>query len=600
MEGQDGYDEAAILLATGVPLKRPRRWHLLFERMGFVYSLDSVTHLTDLGRQLLASEAEIKAVRRRVGRVAARSLRRYQLDNPSDRKVNARYPDGCTIHPYWAILRAADRLGGRLHWDEMNRELMRLFRDEDVDPAIERIIKARAEEGYDPKQGGTAAFPLKDRAYDGDDNNLRDHVGTPWLRRASAGLLLTNPGSQGDGYWTIPEDLSDIVHEAVSSPPPAFKSFASEEEWFAYYSSLDEGEVPRIDLRLTPKMRRLPKSINLDELTAGIVALKGYYKPDILRQYHSGLNYLDKKHFVILAGVSGTGKTRLVKQYAYAVHGLTDLNDKDPLYFICPVRPDWTDPSGLTGHFDVFKNHYTVPPFLQAVLTANDYPDSPVFVCMDEMNIARVEYYFADVLSAMETEEPLQIHTQNVPVTTSLGFPVRSSVPWPKNLYIVGTINIDETTHPLSHKVLDRAVLIDMSDIDLGVLFKSMGDENADLKWSVEKCEGVLEEINGVLAEYGMPFGYRLAKEFILYHHFWVGKDEAGRDEKSYTAIDDMLDQKVFAKLRGGREQAKMLEQLSAKLKEAGGGDKALPKAKKLIARLQRELEMYGSFQANR
>lgn len=477
---------------------------------------------------------------------------------------------------------------------------MGLFQDSEVDDAIDRIRQARLQPGYDPLHGGTPAFPLKDRSHEKDnDGHARDHIGTPWLRRASAGGFLLGPNFDSEGYRHIPEDLRDIVHQAVDGPPPPFRQFATESEWFAYYGSLEDGGVAKIDLRLTPEMCRLPKSMKLDDITKGIEALNGHYTANILRQFHSGLNYLDDKHFVILAGVSGTGKTSLVKRYAYAVHGLADLKVDNPLFFVCAVRPDWTDPSGLTGHFDVFKNHYTVPPFLQAVLTANDYPDSPVFVCLDEMNIARVEYYFADVLSAMETGEPLHIHTQGVPVTSSLGFTLKSRVPWPKNLFIVGTINIDETTHPLSHKVLDRAVLIDMSDINLGVLFKSMGDENADLKWSVEKCEAALKDIYSILKIHGMPFGYRLAREFVLYHHFWVGKEEAGKDERSLASIDDMLVQKVLAKLRGGREQADMLKQLSQKV-NAGGTTSVLPKAKELIARLQQELEEYGSFQANR
>jgi hypothetical protein len=125
-----------------------------------------------------------------------------------------------------------------------------------------------------------------------------------------------------------------------------------------------------------------------------------------------------------------------------------------------------------------------------------------------------------------------------------------------------------------------------------------MADENATLKWSVEKCTAVLQDIYSVLKMHGMPFGYRLAREFVLYHHFWVGNEDAGKDERSNAAVDDMLVQKVFAKLRGGREQSDMLKQLAQKVK--AGGDANLPKAKELIARLQQELGEYGSFQANR
>ena len=127
------------------------------------------------------------------------------------------------------MLRAADQLDGRLHWDELNRELMRLLNDEEVDEAIERIRQARSQPGYRPETGGSSTFPLSDRCHDEDnDGNVRDHIGTPWLRRVSAaGLVLNNPGPGGDGYWSIPEDLRDIVHEAVSGSSPPFKEFTT-------------------------------------------------------------------------------------------------------------------------------------------------------------------------------------------------------------------------------------------------------------------------------------------------------------------------------------------------------------------------------------
>lgn len=599
MEGKNGYSEDEVQQTTGVTVKRPRTLHYYLEKLGVVYRLNDITHATDLGRRVREAEAAFIAERRKLARAALQTLRKFQLNNPSDVTATERYPDTCDIHPYWAVLRAAVKLGGRLHWDELNRELMRLLRDDQVDGAIERIRQAREKGGdaYDPKQGGSPGFALNPRSHDRTEvGDIRDHICTPWFYRASfGGLLMELPGMTGDGYWTISEDVYDVVAEAVEGQPPAFRSFMTEADWFSFYGSLDDEAIPKTDLRLTTEMRRLPSAIKFDELKQSVKALGGHYKEDVLRQFHSGLNYLGDKHFVILAGVSGTGKTSLVKTYAYAVHGLKSLKaDKDPLYFVCSVRPEWTDPSGLTGHFDVFKNHYAVPPFLEAVQTANDYPDSPVFVCLDEMNIARVEYYFADVLSAMETGESLQIHTQATPVMTSLGFPLGRRVKWPRNLFIVGTINIDETTHPLSHKVLDRAVFIDMSEIDLGQLLNSMEGEDDDLKWSVGKCGKVLTGVYDVLKAHDMPFGYRLAREFVLYHRFWSEKD----DTRSTAAIDDMLVQKVFAKLRGGREQEDMLNQLAQKLKEAGGTE--FEKASGLIERLKKQLKEYGSFHANR
>src|ERR1700676_2372528 len=221
-------------------------------------------------------------------------------------------------------------------------------------------------------------------------------------------------------------------------------------------------------------MTHMPAAIGLETISHRIQGLDGVYTSDVLEGFHFGLNSLPDKHFAILTGTSRPEKTGLVRRYAAAVHGLNSLQAPDPLFFMCPVRPDWTDPMGLTGHFDIFSGKYVVPGFLQAVLTANAYPQSPVFVCLDELNLARVEYYLADVLSSMETDLPLRLHTKQGSVESDWGISIPPTVPWPHNLFIVGTINVDETTHAISDKVLDRAVLIDMSHTDFGPLFANL------------------------------------------------------------------------------------------------------------------------------
>ena len=100
-----------------------------------------------------------------------------------------------------------------------------------------------------------------------------------------------------------------------------------------------------------------------------------------------------------------------------------------------------------------------MPQFLEAVLLATTHRDSPVFVVLDELNLARVEYYFSDVLSAIETGEPLQLHSNGVPLEGSNGTSIPAQLPAPVNLYITGTINIDETTNAVSDKVLDLSLI---------------------------------------------------------------------------------------------------------------------------------------------
>ena len=112
----------------------------------------------------------------------------------------------------------------------------------------------------------------------------------------------------------------------------------------------------------------MPASIPVADMRAGIEALGGHYVDELVERYHAALNFHPTKHFVILAGLSGTGKTQLALKYARAVHGIATSTEADPLLYVCPVRPEWTDPTGLTGYYDVLSNRYMVPPFLEAVL----------------------------------------------------------------------------------------------------------------------------------------------------------------------------------------------------------------------------------------
>ena len=143
------------------------------------------------------------------------------------------------------------------------------------------------------------------------------------------------------------------------------------------------------------------------------------------------------------------------------------------------MRPEWTDPTGLTGYYDVLSNRYVVPPFLEAVMLATAHDESPVFVVLDEMNLSRVEYYLSDVLSCIETGEPLQLHSNSVPLEGSTGISISAEIPLPPNLYLIGTINVDETTSPVSDKVLDRAVVIDLSNVEIGPYLTQLADARA-------------------------------------------------------------------------------------------------------------------------
>lgn len=340
---------------------------------------------------------------------------------------------------------------------------------------------------------------------------------------------------------------------------------------------------------LAPTMQRMPSTIPVAEIEDAVTALGGYYPNGEVRRFHAALNFLAHKHFVILSGLSGTGKTQLALKYARAVHGLTSNTAPDPLIFECPVRPEWTDPTGLTGYFDVLTNRYVVPTFLEAVLVATAHSTSPVFVLLDEMNLARVEYYLSDVLSCMETEGALQLHSNSVPLEGTTGASIRAELPLPANLFIIGTINIDETTNPVSDKVLDRASVIDMSAVDVPGFLASLEGRFPDLKAARAASESKLTEVHGLMQQYNLGFGYRLIEEFVRYHAFDALHLKNPPDE----VTDQLLVQKVLVKLRGSERQRSLL----TSLEKACTG---LPRAQAYVRKLLGDLDDFGSFQAMR
>jgi 5-methylcytosine-specific restriction endonuclease McrBC GTP-binding regulatory subunit McrB len=323
----------------------------------------------------------------------------------------------------------------------------------------------------------------------------------------------------------------------------------------------------------------------------GVESLGGVYSRKTIEQYHTGINHLPHKHFVILTGVSGTGKTGLATRYARTVHGIDEKSREDPFLFMCPVRPEWTDPTGLIGYYDVIGDQYVVPPFLEAMLVADNNPNTPVFVCLDEMNLARVEYYLADVLSAIESREAIDLHSGATPIKGNHGGEVPPSLRVPSNLYITGTINIDETTQPLSDKVLDRAVVLQLQASSPGHYLDRLADDDSNLEDTVEDCREVLNRVHSILADEGLAFGYRVAEEFVRYVQF--ARENGGRSISSL--IDDQMVQKVLPKLQGSHRQRPMLNDLEALFERRG-----LQRSSEQIEEMKEELSEIGSFQATR
>ena len=401
MEGSKGTVDADVETRTGTRLPRARRAHKILERMGVLY-LDSNgnTRLTDLGRTL-REVPETTNLQQRVAQEAIPILAKYQLKNPVDDPYGD-YPDDTDIHPYWAIWKATAELDWRIHWDELNRELFWVLRHQDLEAAIDRIRYARGQSMYDPTSNGA----LRSRAYDQDDapegktpdGQVRDQKTTPWFRKAGfGGLLLEEPGQSGRGFWSVPEHLRSFV-SAATRAPPRFHHFENSRDWYHYFGSHDVfgGAPPDIS---PAQLRAAGNAFSsaLDEANLR-------FGQDHDRFAKTFLASLAAKRFVILAGLSGSGKTQIAQklgQWFGTGH-----------YEVVPVRPDWTSPEPLVGYQDALARRddripvWSVPRVLEYCVRCQHDPTRPHLLLLDEMNLAHVEQYFADFLSGMESGEP--------------------------------------------------------------------------------------------------------------------------------------------------------------------------------------------------
>ena len=290
---------------------------------------------------------------------------------------------------------------------------------------------------------------------------------------------------------------------------------------------------------------------------------------------------LKTKPFVILSGISGTGKSKIVELFAKAL-GATTENKR---FKLISVKPDWSDSTDLLG-FRNIEGKFTCGEITEIAYKAMMNPEVPYFICLDEMNLARVEYYFSDILSIMETRrcnEEDEIITNVLLSETQIGRDAASistygDVYMPQNLYIIGTVNMDETTFPFSKKVLDRANTIEFNKVDLSYSF---GDEeystegqndndqcrvyhNNFLKsefLKIKDCKGNkdialrtidrLIGINNILQKYDNHFGYRVRDEIVFYMIYALKYDLMDFDE----AFDFCMVQKILPKISGSSSE---------------------------------------------
>lgn len=278
---------------------------------------------------------------------------------------------------------------------------------------------------------------------------------------------------------------------------------------------------------------------------------------------------------VILSGISGTGKSLLPRKFAKLTNSRCQ-----PI----PVQPQWADNSDLFGYVpSLASGTFVKGKLIDPILDAKSNPDSLYIALLDEMNLAPVEHYFSDFLSVAESRERTDFGIISDPLPLDLPIVVDQQFSdlcaqlrethLPHNLRVVGTANMDETTHSFSPKVLDRAFTIEFDDPDLTAFagnksvaatsFESLARAVINPTNAINILEAQnrsqdlfehvaiwLNEIQGILSPAGIKFGYRTRDAILLYLHHWR---EFGLSDvlTGYAALDFCLLQKILPKISG-------------------------------------------------
>ncbi len=298
---------------------------------------------------------------------------------------------------------------------------------------------------------------------------------------------------------------------------------------------------------------------DLSPFLAVLEDVKLVFPEQLVKRYVASLL---TKPFVILTGLSGSGKTQLAKAFA------SWLSQSNEQYCVVAVGSDWTNRDPLLGYPNGLKvGEYMLPEtgILQLILRANAHPELPYFLILDEMNLSHVERYFADFLSTMESGEPILLHDREIN-------DVPRKVTLPKNLFITGTVNIDETTYMFSPKVLDRANVIEfrIHANDMESFLRSPARPNSlkhsNKVWGTNFIElaqkempaQIQSELTRVLMNFflelqrvGAEFGYRTAAEIFRLFRYLEEFNITDGDEK----LDIAIMQKLLPKLHGSRRK---------------------------------------------
>ena len=386
----------------------------------------------------------------------------------------------------------------------------------------------------------------------------------------------------------------------------------------------------------------------------------------------SYLSAIRTKPFLLLAGISGTGKSRIVKEMAYAScpdeGDLREDKTSPGNYCLVEVKPNWNDSTELLGYETVLDGgNYHLTKFVKFLIKAMQHENVPFFVCLDEMNLAAVEQYFAEFLSILESRkdvdgtiksEPLipaaifnkydnklfkelfppkekqekgtsyTIDNDKIALCSNATYKIlrEEGLRIPRNLIVVGTVNMDDTTYQFSRKVIDRAMTIEMNEVNLNDMFAiekpdalSYRENVVDKGWffaPFAQSNNALQQMNGerellakkikatigqtdadgkttpdsleaILGKTPFRIAYRVVNELILHFYAlrWENKD--AEFESLYNkALDNILMMKVLPRIEGNED---LVKEPLAQLDTWTAG--AYPKANAKVIEMRERLE---------
>lgn len=339
---------------------------------------------------------------------------------------------------------------------------------------------------------------------------------------------------------------------------------------------------------------------------------------DISPLYRQYITAIKSKPFLLLAGISGTGKSRIVRELARACwdEGSDEYKSQKPSNFeMLQVKPNWHDSSDLIGYVTRISGDpiFVAGDFLKFIAKAWENPSIPYFLCLDEMNLAPVEQYFAEYLSVVESRKKKGNKILTDPILNKCADEwyriltlelteddevraqfLKEGICIPQNLIVVGTVNMDETTFSFSRKVLDRAMTIEMNQVDLerGLTnkYETIGKlgyaeligeavEAVDV-YSMNKivCDTVikfLQSVNAKLENTPFKIAYRTRNEFLLYVinnlPYNIDKKRGQLDEKYVIAraLDEITSMKILSRIEGDETKVSLdfLNELKSTIK---------------------------------